>query len=317
MHHGTVDTDTLQALQLLSKTIEKGNVPSSKLDETLIIASWNIREFGKKHRSTKALHLVAEILGQFDLIAIVELRENLDDLAEVLGYLGPYWKAVYSDSVNDPGGNWERLGFIYDERAVQFHGFAGNVHPKRKKVEGEYVYDKSFWRPPYMASFCSGNFDFVALSAHMRWGDDDKKRQEEIERFAAWVKERVKRKSLADADIIVFGDFNTSDDAMIKALLKEGLEIPTALKTAKTNSKETQHYDHILYLPDFTKAFTNRGGVLKPWIGIGSKLFPGVDPEDMTYLLSDHYPIWMELNTDNDQEVRDAAIQLRKKRAGG
>jgi endonuclease/exonuclease/phosphatase family metal-dependent hydrolase len=263
MHHGTVDTETLEALRLLSNGIARGNVPSSKLDETLIIASWNIREFGKKHRTTKALHLVAEILGQFDLIALVELRENLDDLAEVLRYLGPYWKAVYSDSVNDPGGNWERLGFIYDERAVQFHGFAGNVHPKRKKVGAEYVYDKSFWRPPYMASFCSGNFDFVALSAHMRWGDDDKQRQAELERFATWVKERVKRKTLADTDIIVFGDFNTSDQDMIKALLKEGLEMPTVLKDAKTNSSETQHYDHILYLPDFTKAFTNRGGVLK------------------------------------------------------
>jgi hypothetical protein len=172
MHHGAVDTDTLKALQLLSKSIDKAKVPSSKLDETLIIASWNTRQFGQVRRSTKALHLVAEILGQFDLIAIVELRENLDDLGEVLGYLGPYWNAVYSDSVNDPGGAWERLGFIYDERAVQFHGFAGNVHPKRKKVDAEYVYEESFWRPPYMASFCSGNFDFVALSAHMRWGAD-------------------------------------------------------------------------------------------------------------------------------------------------
>lgn len=316
MHHGQIDTDTAEALQLLSKTIDKGNVPSSKLDETLIIASWNIRTFGKAKRSKKALHLVAEILGQFDLIAIVELCENLGDLAEVLRYLGPYWKAVYSDSVNDPGGNWERLGFIYDQRAVQFHGFAGNVHPARKKVDAEYVYDQSFWRPPYMASFCSGNFDFVALSAHMRWGDDEKKRQKEIERFATWVKDRVKRKSLADSDIIVFGDFNTADDAMIKALLKEGLEMPTALKGVKTNAKETQHYDHILYLPDFTKAFTNRGGVLKAWSGIGSKLFPDVSPEAMTYLLSDHFPIWMELNTDSDEESRDAMIQLRKQRAG-
>lgn len=317
MHHGTVDTETLLALKLLSKSIGKGNIPSSKLDENLIIASWNIREFGKKHRSTKALHLVAEILGQFDLIAVVELRENLDDLAEVLEYLGPYWKAVYSDSVNDPGGNWERLGFIYDERAAQFHGFAGNVHPKRKKVGAEYVYDKSFWRPPYMASFCSGNFDFVALSAHMRWGSDDQERQEEIERFATWIKDRVKRRTLGDTDIIVFGDFNTVNEAMTKALLKEGLEIPTALKNVKTNSKETQHYDHILYLPDFTKAFTNRGDVLKAWAGIGSKLFPDLSATELTYQLSDHFPIWMELNTDNDQEQRDATIQFRKKRAGG
>jgi hypothetical protein len=37
----------------------------------------------------------------------------------------------------------------------------------------------------------------------------------------------------------------------------------------------------------------------------------------LTYQLSDHFPIWMELNTDNDQEVRDAIIKLRRKRTGG
>lgn len=319
MHHGQIDTETAEALQLLSETIDKAKVASSKLDETLVIASWNIREFGKKRRPKKALHLVAEVLGQFDLIAVVELRENLADMAEVLTYLGPYWEAVYSDSVDDAGGNWERLGFIYDSRAVQFNGFAGNVHPARKKKGNEYVYDKSFWRPPYMASFCSGNFDFIALSAHVRWGVGGEDRRAELARFAEWIKKKTERKDVADKDVIVFGDFNTEGQEMVDELMKFGLKIPEPLVGVRTNVNETQHYDHILYLPKDTdfRSFTNTGGVLKAWNKIGKKLFPGETDTAITYLLSDHYPIWMMLKTDNDQEKRDQLIQRRKQTPGG
>jgi hypothetical protein len=312
MRHGEIDLETAEALQLLSTKMAAGNVASSKLDETLIIASWNIREFGKSPRPTKALHLIAEILGQFDLIAIVELRENTAELAEVLRYLGPYWDAVYSDSVDDWGGNWERLGFVYDRRAVQFNGFAGNVNPNRKKVEQEYVYDKSFWRPPYMASFCAGDFDFIALSAHMRWGDSDAARKAEIGRFRQWLETKTARPNVADTDVIVFGDFNTKGQAMIDELLGQGLKMPEPLQDVSTNDSQTSHYDHILYLPKYTdfRSFTNDGGVLKAWEGIGQQLFPGKTDEQITYLLSDHYPIWTKLRTDNDQEKRDQLIQF-------
>ena len=49
--------------------------------------------------------------------------------------------------------------------------------------------------------------------------------------------------------------------------------------------------------------------MLKAWQGIGQQLFPGQSDEAITYLLSDHYPIWMKLKTDNDQEKRDQLIQ--------
>ena len=73
------------------------NIPSSKLDESINVAVWNIREFGKVRRTDAAIHYIAEILGQFDLIALVELRDNLEDLGKVLPILGPSWDVVYSD----------------------------------------------------------------------------------------------------------------------------------------------------------------------------------------------------------------------------
>src|SRR5262249_42797997 len=60
----------------------------------------------------------------FDLVSIAELRGNLGDLGRVLAILGPYWRVIYSDALEDDGGNDERLGFVYDKRAVAFTGFA-------------------------------------------------------------------------------------------------------------------------------------------------------------------------------------------------
>lgn len=76
MHHGTISKPIADGLLERRRRIEKGGIPFSKLDETLNLATWNIREFGKKAHSEAAIHYIAEILGQLDLIGIVELRFN-------------------------------------------------------------------------------------------------------------------------------------------------------------------------------------------------------------------------------------------------
>src|SRR5882672_10602475 len=139
MNHGTVSPEIAQGLKVLRSRIAKAKIPSSKLDETLNIATWNIREFGKKARSEAAIHYIAEILGQFDLVSIAELRDNLGDLEKVLNILGPYWRVIYSDALADAGGNDERIGFIYDKRAVAFTGFAASATAPRTKVGDLYL----------------------------------------------------------------------------------------------------------------------------------------------------------------------------------
>ena len=125
MEHGNVSPGIAKGLLALQRRIKAANVPSSKLDETVNVATWNIREFGKKPRTEAAVHYIAEILGQFDLIGVVELRDDLTDLGRVLKILGPYWRAVYSDAIPDPGGNRERIAFLYDKRAGREQRAAG------------------------------------------------------------------------------------------------------------------------------------------------------------------------------------------------
>ncbi len=47
MHHGDVSPEIAAGLLALKKRIDAAKIPPSKLDETINVAVWNIREFGK------------------------------------------------------------------------------------------------------------------------------------------------------------------------------------------------------------------------------------------------------------------------------
>ena len=79
MNHGTVSAEIAAGLLALHERIAAANIPSSKLDESINIATWNIREFGKKPRTAAAIHYIAEILGQFDLIGVRHLSITVND----------------------------------------------------------------------------------------------------------------------------------------------------------------------------------------------------------------------------------------------
>ena len=315
MNHGKVSKEIASGLLALRKRIAAAKIPSSKIDETLNIATWNIREFGKSRRTEAAIHYLAEILGQFDLISVVELRDDLTDLGRVLPILGSYWRAVYSDAILDDAGNRERLGFIYDKRAVTFNGLAAEASPPRAKKGVEYLSDKSFWRSPYFASFKSGNFDFIVLTTHIRWGDNNETRRQEIEMLADWIEAKRLEKNCEDKDLIVMGDFNipSRDDPLFKAITKHGLQIPKVLLGAQgTNLERDKRYDQILHYPTFPENFANKGGDLDFYIDEAhiKELFPaGLTKEKFTFQLSDHFPLWLQINTDIEGQKLDEIVQ--------
>ena len=51
MHHGALTPGTAKGLIALRARIARADIPSSKLDETITIATWNIREFGQIGRA--------------------------------------------------------------------------------------------------------------------------------------------------------------------------------------------------------------------------------------------------------------------------
>jgi len=317
MHHMTelrsVTKDIASGLQVLKARIAAARIPSSKLDESFNLATWNIREFGNVPRSEAAIHYIAEVLGQFDLISVIEVRDNLHDLARVLDVLGPYWRAVYSDALTDAGGNRERVAFVYDKRQIIFNGMASAAFSTRIQQGTEWVPELNWWRPPYLASFKSGSFDFVLFAVHIRWGATDAGRLAEIQGVADWISEKVKLASWIDRDIFVMGDFNIPDlsGPLFKAITSGGLIIPEALinNAFGSNLAKNMRYDQILHLPQYPENFTNTGGVLDFYAGDYQPLFPDLSLLEFTFQMSDHLPLWIQVNTDIEGHKLDQIIQ--------
>lgn len=323
MHHGDVSPELAQGLLALKERIDAAGITSSKLDESINVAVWNIRDFGKTRRTEPAIHYIAEILGQFDLVALVELRDDLTDLGRVRPILGPSWEVVYSDWIADTGGNSERVAFLYDTRAVTFNGLAAEIDAPRVKKGEERLPTQSFWRAPYMCSFRSGNFDFIAVAAHARWGSNLAGREGELRMLAEWIDTRFASKYVEDHDLLVMGDFNVPKigDRMFKALTSKGLTVPAPLVELKTRDQVLKgtnlggdaRYDQILHMPTFPKNAITAGGAvnfLKNEAQIES-LFPGkgYTLEKFSYQLSDHLPLWVQVKTDIEGMLLDQIVQ--------
>ena len=321
MWHGNVSTEIALGLKELRKRIEKAPIPSSSLDESINIATWNIREFGRRRRRESSIHYIAEILNQFDLIAVVEVRDNLSDLNRVLDILGPYWKVVFSDYITAAVGNRERIAYIFDKRAVVFTGLAAEADAPRKKdrTTGEYVSTLSWWRKPFIASFRAGDFDFVALTAHIRWGSDETSRAVPLKLLAEWIDKRRKERFMVDKDIIVMGDFNipSTNSVLFKEITGKGLRIPDALLGVHgTNLVKDKRYDQLLHYPAVTSCFSDNGGVLDFYCNDHKSLFTDLTKSEFTYQLSDHLPLWIQIETDTSDEKLDAILRRRKVMGG-
>ncbi len=317
MYYNNLDKETASGLKELQRRIATHNLPDSALDKTLKIATWNIREFGNPghKRKKKSLYYIAEILSQFDLIGVVELRKDVSEMAEVLRLMGPSWAAIYSDYIEDPGGNKERVAFVYDKRACVFTGLAGNANEPRKKKGSEYIIPAdSWWRKPFMAAFRSGNFDFVVITTHIRWGSIEADRAKELTLLAEYVYARTIKDATIDRDVIVMGDFNipSLQSPLYKAVTKRGLMMPQSLAGVHgSNLAKDKRYDQILYNPVYTKSFADAGGVIDFFKTGWGDLYPEAKgPKDpkFTYQLSDHLPLWTMINTDVDSEQLEQVL---------
>ncbi len=319
MDHSSLNFEELKGIELLRSRIQSAKNPSSSLDESLNLCTWNIRHWGQQRRKRFSLHCIAEIFFQFDLIAVTELRRNISELKFVLDLLGPFWKVVFSDYTTDAGGNKERIAYVYDSRAAVFTGLAAESDgPRTKDAEtGQYVPDFNWWRKPYLASFRAGHFDFVLMAVHLQWGTSQG-RKEELRQLAKWVQSFQKDEYRVDRGIIALGDFNITSyrSQLYKAVTEFGLSAPRSILKLEhgSNLGKNKRYDQILHHPSITgSVFTKHGGVLDFYKGNhrAFKPYRGLSKAKFTYELSDHLPLWVQLNLDVEDEQLDQLIAKR------
>ncbi len=121
---------TAEGLLSLKDGFEKAAIPARTASDSLLLATWNIREFDSSkygERGQESIYYIAEIMSRFDLVAVQEVNENLEALETLMRYLGGWWKYLITDVTEGTRGNRERMAFVYDSRKLSFGGIAGEV----------------------------------------------------------------------------------------------------------------------------------------------------------------------------------------------
>lgn len=307
------------------------HIPEKKLSGNLILGTWNIREFGNSKyggRMTESLYYIAEIISRFDLIAIQEVRDNLQDLNSVCRILGADWGIFTSVVTQGASGNKERLSFLYDKRTVSFRNIAGQIILPGTNSESQFA------RSPYVIRFQSGWLKFDICTAHIYYGKatktspEYKRRVKEIGELVQFFKSFYVDKNEAN-NIFILGDFNienTKSDTY-KAATSSVFKVPAAIlknKLKGSNMGQDKIYDQILYFNKYNDITFKNAGIFNyyetvfdkysNYAGRIEKHYKGITAatfnEFKSYQMSDHLPLWVEMNTDHTDSYLEG---LKKK----
>jgi len=291
-------------------------IPSKKLDENLLIASWNIRAFGNLTRKwasddsdspKRDLHSVlciAEIIKRFDVIAVQEVKSNIRALRDTLKVLGNNWSLILTDVSKGDSGNGERMAYIFDTRRVQLSGLAGELVIPNEWTQkiGNNAMDEQFVRTPYAVSFRSNKQTFILVTLHIKYGKKSADRIKELKGIAEWLADWAGNINTYHQNLITLGDFNIDarGDLLNKTFLSEGLYVPTQLQNKEVTRSifnKTKYYDQIAWfnnnndVPNLSLEFLNGGNYDFVKTALVNR---NISKQSLSYLISDHYPLWVE-----------------------
>jgi endonuclease/exonuclease/phosphatase family metal-dependent hydrolase len=315
MNYATYPPEIARDVVRLRRRIAASKLPVKVTDQNLLIGTWNIRHFGKVHphweenpdspkRNRRSLAYIAEVIRNFDVVAIQEVKRDTTAIRTLLyDFLGTDWGLIVSDVCAGPAGNVERLGFLYDNRRVQPSGLAGEVVLPPTAAGDPSV---QFARTPYIVGFRAGSFRFSLLTAHIKYGDVPDDRLPELEALAKYVakeiRDRTRTEDAEESNLIVLGDFNTDrrgDHPLFQAFAATGLIVPPELQGLRTTyNTEPKHYDQIAwFMGDLGLPYNDHAGV----IDFAGAIYQELTMHQMSYRVSDHFPLWVEFSIDRSR----------------
>jgi endonuclease/exonuclease/phosphatase family metal-dependent hydrolase len=307
-----------------------GKVPK-KSDDNLLVATWNIREFGgltdkwisdsgdSPKRDLRSLLYITEIVSRFDVVAIQEAQADIRALRHLLKALGDRYTVILTDAVEDDKGDNERLAFVFDRERVEVSGLAcelvvpQNWTTKQKPKTGipSVALERQFARTPYAVAFKREDATFILITLHVIWaGTSDEaiaERAKELSSIATWLRSWAEDVNSWDQNLICLGDFNIDrkDGELWQAFTSTGLTVPDPLSEPRLIGQDDKtplkgFYDQIAWFtteedgderPLLAMTF-NQGGMFN-WskTALASS---GLTSQQKSFRMSDHFPLWVE-----------------------
>lgn len=247
---------------------------------TVDLAAWNVRLFSDKSRDRTEVKRIAEVLIDYDVVALVELRDEqvLKRTVRQLGMMGRQYEYL----ISSPVGRLmkERFAFLYDPRFV---AVVGPVQAFDDDADGV----DDFIRDPYVATFRAGSFDFTAIVVRVIWGKKEE-RQREIQKLADLYR-RVQHSDANENDVILLGDFNRNPDDSRAFTPLQSIPSMTNLFNLPLTShiEDTSLYDNIFFQKGHAAEYTGECGIDKfdetDW---------GNKNQAASQAVSDRRPVW-------------------------
>jgi hypothetical protein len=176
-------------LAALRVALDQSGIPPKSLDRNVLIATWNIRGFGKvldkwesapgdsPRRNLRDVLCLASIISRFDVVALQEVKRDLGGLRRLMEALGPNWAWILTDFTRGSAGNQERMAFVFDLRRVRPSGACGRAG-----------------RPDRGADLADRDDDAEAVRPHpMQKAADGDHPEPEARRWNLWKTMRVQK----------------------------------------------------------------------------------------------------------------------------
>ena len=287
----------------------------------LLIATWNIREFGglserwtvsktgteSPKRDWRGLWAITEIVSRFDVVAVQEATGDLKALRTLLKTLGDGWNLIMTDVTAGAAAGGERLAFLFDSRRVELSGLACELVVPREwldEVESDAL-RRQFARTPYAVGFRAGSETFVLVTLHVDYGSSPADRVPELRAIARWMESWARRTTQWEQNFLVLGDFNIdrSGDPLYDAFTSTGLapapahvNLPRTIFSGSEPGPKDKYYDQIAWFADPGRALINMtpkgGGIFDFRPHCYSEV--GLTNLQLSFRLSDHFPLWIE-----------------------
>lgn len=249
---------------------------------TITIATYNIQVFGvSKLQQPQLREILAQVVRQFDLVAIQEIRAKDD------GLMPEFLRSVNADGSRYAFVIGPRLG-----RTSSKEQYAFVYNTERIEVDPNSVATLSdpndlIHREPLVARFRvrtyppETGFTFWLVDIHT---DPDEVAQEVD--VLVDVLQVMARANPGEDDIILLGDLNADETKFGRLGQIPGVTWVVPRGTP-TNTRGTQTYDNLLFLEQATAEFTGRWGVVNMRKAFNLSL-------DDALKVSDHLPVWAE-----------------------
>jgi deoxyribonuclease-1-like protein len=257
--------------------------PRMNATGTIRVASFNIQVFGEaKLNNPEVMSIIVEILKNFDVIAIQEVRAQQDVCAALVQMLNRDGRYQY-DYVIGP-----RLGRTSSKEQYAFIFDMATIEVDRTQLYTVEDPHDLLHREPLVGWFRARGpqpheaFTFTLVNVHTDPDEVDRELDVLDDVFIA-----VRDDQRQEDDVIMLGDFNAHNTKLGELGRLPGLVC--VVNNTHTNTRGDKQYDNILFNRIATTEFVGRGGVFDFLRQYNLTL-------EQALAVSDHLPVWAEFS---------------------